>query len=846
MIGLDTISIDYQARTKLLDLAVEVASSLNDRKVEDKLHNAIKIRYFLKGLEHKSLIAKKDRDIIYLCLMDIADIDSFPVAPILNPAPTQTIIRNLVEGGDGTGTEYTFDTGLSLQTNTVHLGGTVNRDVVFNDIRATPTGLKYAADYSNTLDDFSLTHKGYVDSHLSGFTIVDPTALEDGYVVFYDHTNSRYSHKQIAELNNTGNLTEATSSVLTITGGTDAVIGAGTTIQVKQATTAQDGFISATDWNTFNNKLSTSLASGSLFIGNASGVATATAVSGDITISNTGVASIAAGVITNADISATAAIDTNKLAAKTANTAAAFDLNGKLVSSAATDTELGYLSGVTSNVQTQLDTKVTAVLTTPATGDVLYHNGTNFVNLAAGLNGQVLTLSAGIPSWTDNATNGLPSGGTSGQIIEKVDGTDYNVTWASLTAAKITDITATATELNLLDGVTTTTAQLNYLNTATSDIQVQINDKQEVITGGASTITSANLIANRVLVSDTAGKVDESGVTTTELNYLSGVTDNIQTQIDALSASGDYWPLSGTATLTGTTTIYGGGFNVNIGSALDKVAYFQVEASERIKLEGVDSSIYIDADPTYGTTKLQLRARECDAGTDGIGLVATNTTGDAGIAITAQGAISLSSTNVSSDGVIAYNTDLSASYTTRSLVDKGYVDLNFLGASTDETITGKWTFSGSELVINTSLGISTTATDINFKVNGHTLSMEHFTSGAFKLQPFINQNDFVIKGSSASSTSGASELLLEGGDSVDGFAGHVIITGGSPSGVGTSGNIALHEDTDLFGGGEKVLFIGNALTVPTSNTATGGILYVEAGALKYRGSSGTVTTLGAA
>lgn len=41
------------------------------------------------------------------------------------------------------------------------------------------------------------------------------------------------------------------------------------------------------------------------------------------------------------------------------------------------------------------------------------------------------------------------------------------------------------------------------------------------------------------------------------------------------------------------------------------------------------------------------------------------------------------------------------------------------------------------------------------------------------------------------------------------------------------------------------LFIGNA-TAPGANPASGGYLYVEAGALKYRGSSGTVTTIGAA
>jgi len=48
------------------------------------------------------------------------------------------------------------------------------------------------------------------------------------------------------------------------------------------------------------------------------------------------------------------------------------------------------------------------------------------------------------------------------------------------------------------------------------------------------------------------------------------------------------------------------------------------------------------------------------------------------------------------------------------------------------------------------------------------------------------------------------------------------------------------------GGGVGIAFIANATTVPTTNPMGGGLLYVEAGALKYRGSSGTVTTLGPA
>lgn len=59
------------------------------------------------------------------------------------------------------------------------------------------------------------------------------------------------------------------------------------------------------------------LTNGHIFVGNASNIATDVAMSGDITISNTGVTAIAAGVIVNADINAAAAIAFSKLAALT-------------------------------------------------------------------------------------------------------------------------------------------------------------------------------------------------------------------------------------------------------------------------------------------------------------------------------------------------------------------------------------------------------------------------------------------------------------------------------------------------------------------------------------------------
>lgn len=48
------------------------------------------------------------------------------------------------------------------------------------------------------------------------------------------------------------------------------------------------------------------------------------------------------------------------------------------------------------------------------------------------------------------------------------------------------------------------------------------------------------------------------------------------------------------------------------------------------------------------------------------------------------------------------------------------------------------------------------------------------------------------------------------------------------------------------GGGVGIVSIKNATTVPTTNPTGGGVMYCESGALKFRGSSGTVTTLGVA
>jgi hypothetical protein len=62
--------------------------------------------------------------------------------------------------------------------------------------------------------------------------------------------------------------------------------------------------------------------------------------------------------------------------------------------------------------------------------------------------------------------------------------------------------------------------------------------------------------------------------------------------------------------------------------------------------------------------------------------------------------------------------------------------------------------------------------------------------------------------------------------------------------VASSGNIVAG-NMAIATSSVSTIHISNG-TIPSANPTGGGVVYVEAGALKYRGSSGTITTLGAA
>jgi hypothetical protein len=132
-----------------------------------------------------------------------------------------------------------------------------------------------------------------------------------------------------------------------------------------------------------------------------------------------------------------------------------------------------------------------------------------------------------------------------------------------------TTITSSAAELNILDGVTATTAELNILDgvTATaaelnlvdgSSAGTIVNDKA-VIYSAAGQVNATSLAVGGTEITSTPAELnilDGATLSTAELNYVTGVTSAIQTQIDTKAPSAS--PTLTSPTLASVITVTGG------------------------------------------------------------------------------------------------------------------------------------------------------------------------------------------------------------------------------------------------------------------------------------------------
>lgn len=207
--------------------------------------------------------------------------------------------------------------------------------------------------------------------------------------------------------------------------------------------------------------------------------------------------------------------------------------SGKVAVSTTTNTELGYVHGVTSAIQTQIDSKQATV--TGAATTITGSNLTTNRALTSNGDGKVAVSS------TTSTELGYVHGVTSA-IQTQINSKQATITGGASTIASdnLTASRALVSNSSGKVGVSAVTStELGYLSGTTSKIQTQIDSKQATLTGGATTIASSNLTASRALVSNSSGKVAVSVVTSTELGYVHGVTSNIQTQLNNRPTSTD-------------------------------------------------------------------------------------------------------------------------------------------------------------------------------------------------------------------------------------------------------------------------------------------------------------------
>lgn len=317
---------------------------------------------------------------------------------------------------------------------------------------------------------------------------------------------------------------------------------------------------------------------------------------------------------------------------------------------AATDAN-GYADSVAStalqDAKDYTDTAVSAVSTTSGVseGSNLYFtveraqdavgnslgNGLKYVD-STGVISPDLATSGGL--FIDNA-NKLAADPTyvtfnsAGQTLtnKTIDTANNNIT---VVTSDISDITAVASELNVLDGITATTTELNYTSGVTSAIQTQIDAKaptaNPTFTGTVSGITKAMVglgnvnntsDANKPISTATQTALDlkanldgaiftgnislPSGTTSigqvsySTLAHIIGVTSDIQTQLDSKAPSANP-TFTGTltaadVTITGDLTVSGTTTTVNSQNlaVTDSLIYL---AKNQYSADTLDIGIY--------------------------------------------------------------------------------------------------------------------------------------------------------------------------------------------------------------------------------------------------------------
>ena len=291
-------------------------------------------------------------------------------------------------------------------------------------------------------------------------------------------------------------------------------------------------------------------------------------------------------------------------------TATAAEIN-KLDGVTATTTELNYVDGVTSSIQTQLDAKApkaSPAFTGTATGVNLTLSGDLTVN---GTTTTLATTNTVVSDALIELNNGATSNANDlGIVMERgstgnnafmgwdesadsfVLGTttatgastgDLTITAGALSIGSLTlggtsvtataaelnildGVTATATELNLLDGVTATTTELNYVDGVTSAIQTQLDAKTSNTGTVTSVATGTGLTGGTITTSGTLALATAGAGAATYSSGISAITVDAYGRVTSVTGSAGFTTNTGDITQVNITAGTGLSGTVNTTS----------------------------------------------------------------------------------------------------------------------------------------------------------------------------------------------------------------------------------------------------------------------------------------
>ena len=357
---------------------------------------------------------------------------------------------------------------------------------------------------------------------------------------------------------------QASGAVTSVTGTSPITSSGGVTpaIGIPKGNSTTDGYINATDWTTFNDKLNTTLASANIYVGNATNITTAVAMSGDVAIDNAGATTIQANSV------ALGTDTTNNYVATVADSGAAeVTVSGSGSETAAVT--LAIASGITRDTEWDTWTEHPTLLST----QILVGNATN-VTTNVTVSGDGLLSNTGALTVNDDS-----HAHTSTTLPATVSYLGSTINETEMSFSNITTLNANTTQhgfmpyLNnnastFMDGTGNWTAA--SVSPAGSNTQIQYNNNSALGASSSLTFTPSTEDSYTKFLAHTDG-TDGSTTFTDEAGIA--ITANGNAQID--TAQSKFGGASGLLDGTGDYLTTPDSDNYNFGSG-DFSVDFQV------------------------------------------------------------------------------------------------------------------------------------------------------------------------------------------------------------------------------------------------------------------------------